>query len=346
MDIRNISGVSKHIKTLHKQIEEAAKTNDTVLITGPTGTGKELIANNIHALSARKDKPYVTVNCGGITTTLFESEVFGHVKGSFTGAMNDRKGKIASADGGTLFLDEIGNLQEQQQSVLLRFLQDKSYSPVGSDETKKANVRIISATNRDLHQNKPNGTFRSDLYARLIQFVIVTEPLINRAEDVILFLKEKHPNIDPRAKVLLYSYDWPRNVRDVENFSSKDYSYIHEYFMREISEQIEEKIPEEADLYEISFGQAEKEKNGRPLYLLEAIKLTEAQNLDYKKLTCAYEICTLNSAGLSNDNIAKVLHIGRKNLSQFQAIFGFPMFKVKKFSKFLQNPEVKSAFLK
>jgi transcriptional regulator with PAS, ATPase and Fis domain len=345
MGIRNISGVSKHIKKIHKQIEGAAKTTDTVLITGPTGTGKELIANNIHASSDRKNKPYEVVNCGGLTATLFESEMFGHVIGAFTDAKANRKGKIASAESGTLFLDEIGNLQEQQQSVLLRFLQDKTYSPVGSDKTQKADVRIICATNQDIHQDKANGKFRSDLYARLAQVVIETEPLKNRPEDVILLLKEKNPKIDPRAKVLLYSYDWPGNVRDLENLVSKDYSYIRTHFIRETSVQIGEKIPEEADLFGLSFTQAVNGKNGRNLDLLYAINLVETFNPDCKKLTCAYEICILKSAGLKNDNVAEELHIRRKKLSQFQAIFGFPLLKIQNFSEFLQNPNVRSALI-
>ena len=350
MDLRTISGVSEHIKNLHREIEKAAKNDDTVLIMGPTGTGKELVANNIHFLSNRKDKPYSVVNCGGIPDGLFESEMFGHEKGSFTGAIAKRKGHIKAAEGGTLFLDEIGNLKDQNQGALLRFLQDKSYSPVGSEKRIDANVRIICATNRNLRKEIKEKKFKDDLYARLSQQIIETEPLKNRPEDAVVLLHEKNPKADPKAKFLLYSYDWPLNVRDLENYASKDYAYIREQFIRQTSILIGKDIPDETPLplYEIAFGAAEKGQAGGILDLLVAINIVDTWDLDFKKLIHAYEAYVLISAGLSNDDVAEALHIRREKLSKYQDYFGIPLptSQPTNVSDFIQDLKIRSAFIK
>jgi len=167
MSSKELIGVSQHIKDINKEVSGAAKSDSTVLIQGPTGTGKELIANYIHYKSQRKDRRFEIINCGAIPNDLFESELFGHKKGAFTGAVNDKEGKVAVANGGTLFFDEIGDLASDHQVKILRFLEDRSYCAVGDTKTTKTNVRIIAATNKDLPEQIEKGKFREDLYYRL-----------------------------------------------------------------------------------------------------------------------------------------------------------------------------------
>ena len=166
-----------------------APTDSTVLILGETGTGKELIAQEIHKLSRRKDQPLVRVNCATIPKELYESEFFGHVRGAFTGAIKDRVGRFEAAHGGTLFLDEIGEIPIDLQSKLLRALQEKQYERVGDERTKRADVRIIAATNRDLKKEVQSGRFREDLYYRLNVFPVQVAPLRERREDIPLLAK-------------------------------------------------------------------------------------------------------------------------------------------------------------
>ena len=199
-----------------------------MLIQGETGTGKELVAREIHRRSARKDKPLVRVNCASIPKELFESEFFGHVRGSFTGAIKDRAGRFETAEGGTLFLDEIGEVPLDMQGKLLRVLQEKRYERVGEDRTRTANVRIVAATNRDLKQEVAAGRFREDLYYRLHVFPIQVIPLRERKDDIPLLakhfvelsvkdLKCAKPRLTRAGVVKLQSYDWPGNVRELRN---------------------------------------------------------------------------------------------------------------------------------
>jgi len=213
---------------MRRQIELAEQVADsplTVLLEGESGTGKELVAQLIHERSNRRDKPFVKVNCGALSESLLESELFGHVRGSFTGAFKDRKGRFEVADGGTVFLDEVGDIPQSAQVKLLRFLQDREFERVGESTTRKVDARVIAATNRKLSESLQDGTFREDLYYRLNAVRISLPPVRERPEDILLlihhFLKKYSPareiQVSPESLRLLTSYHWPGNVREIEN---------------------------------------------------------------------------------------------------------------------------------
>ncbi|BCM51523.1 sigma 54-interacting transcriptional regulator [Escherichia coli] len=216
------------MEDLLQQVDIVAKSDSTVLICGETGTGKEVIARAIHQLSPRRDKPLVKINCAAIPASLLESELFGHDKGAFTGAINTHRGRFEIADGGTLFLDEIGDLPLELQPKLLRVLQEREIERLGGSRTIPVNVRVIAATNRDLWQMVEDRQFRSDLFYRLNVFPLELPPLRDRPEDIPLLAKHftqkmaRHMNrsidaIPTEALRQLMSWDWPGNVRELEN---------------------------------------------------------------------------------------------------------------------------------
>lgn len=221
----NIIGKSKKIKEVFSLINRVADTNASVLINGESGTGKELVAQALHYNSSRKDKPFIVQNCSALSEQLLESELFGHSKGAFTGAIKDRKGLFEVADGGTFFLDELGEMSQALQVKLLRVLQDGTFTPVGSSTMKKVDVRIVAATNRDLIEMIESGDFREDLYYRLNVVTIKLPPLRDRKEDIPLlcefFLKKLNNNkvlkFSNDAIAKLISYDWPGNIRQLQN---------------------------------------------------------------------------------------------------------------------------------
>ena len=223
-----LEGESDAAKQLYNYVGLVAPTNMSVLINGSSGTGKEYVAHRIHQLSKRNDKPFIAVDCGSIPKELAASEFFGHVKGSFTGALNDKTGAFVEANGGTLFLDEIGNLSYEVQIQLLRALQERRIRPVGSNKEIEVDVRLVSATNENLQQAIEKGNFREDLYHRINEFTLRMPALKERQEDILLFanffldqanreLDRQLIGFDAAASQALQTYSWPGNLRQLKN---------------------------------------------------------------------------------------------------------------------------------
>src|SRR5687768_7939817 len=221
-------GRSRPMEDVIKTAELVARTKSTVLITGETGTGKELVARAIHDRSAQRGMPLIKVNCAAIPESLLESELFGHVRGAFTGATNSKKGKFALADGGSIFLDEIGTMSPALQAKLLRVLQEREFEPLGAERTESVDLRVIAATNRDLRQMVADGRFQEDLFYRLNVIPIELPPLRERREDIpplVDHFVKKHAQrtgrrierVDDSVRAALQQYEWPGNVRELEN---------------------------------------------------------------------------------------------------------------------------------
>jgi formate hydrogenlyase transcriptional activator len=228
-DTHGIIGESRALKAVLQQVDMVAPTDSTVLIQGETGTGKELIARAIHQSSARRNGPFITLNCAAIPATLLESELFGYERGAFTGAVTQRIGRFEAANGGTLFLDEIGEIPPELQVKLLRVLQEQEFERLGSTRTTRVNVRVIAATNRDLLQMIGEKQFRADLYYRLSVFPINLPPLRARREDIPLLVRHFVNKFAERMnKVMdeipsavmdaMVAHDWPGNIRQLQNF--------------------------------------------------------------------------------------------------------------------------------
>ncbi len=223
-DFRTIVGTSKEMEGVFEIIRKVADTDASILITGESGTGKELVARAIHSQSSRRNRPFITINCAAIPCDLLESELFGHTKGAFTGAVKDKPGKFQLADGGTIFLDEVGELRLELQPKLLRVLQEKEVERVGATKVEKVDVRVLSATNLNIDNAVSEGVFREDLYYRLAVIPIHLPPLRQRVEDIVLLAKyfmQKHGHptvtIDREALQCLQNYPWPGNIRELEN---------------------------------------------------------------------------------------------------------------------------------
>ena len=225
--VRNIIGASDKMQAVYQMIETVAEVQSTVLVTGESGTGKELVARAIHDLSPRAEKPFISINCGAFTETLLESELFGYVKGSFTGANTNRKGLFEAANRGTIFLDEIGEMSPAMQVKLLRVLQERRVRPVGAHEELPIDARVIAATNRDLKAMTEEGTFREDLFYRISVIPISLPPLRDRKEDISALVNHfvgkfceqtgRKLSINPRAMQFLENYTWHGNVRELEH---------------------------------------------------------------------------------------------------------------------------------
>ncbi|RKF04765.1 two-component system response regulator HydG [Tenacibaculum lutimaris] len=223
-----VAGISAASKNLFEHINLVAPTDMSVLITGESGTGKEVVANTIHTQSLRKDKPFIAVDCGAIPKEIASSEFFGHQKGSFTGAINDKIGHFEAANGGTLFLDEVGNLNYESQVQLLRALQERKIKPVGSSKEIMVDIRLITATNEDLLSAVESGNFREDLYHRLNEFSIKVPSLKDRKDDLILYadfflekanqqLHKEVAGFSQEVLALFQQYNWPGNLRELSN---------------------------------------------------------------------------------------------------------------------------------
>lgn len=241
-DFENIVGKSPSIRRIYDMIETVAETESTVLISGKSGTGKELVARSLHFKSKRKNKPFIAVNCGAISENLIESELFGHKKGAFTGAISDKEGLIKAADGGTLFLDEISELPPQLQVKFLRVLQEREITPVGTTLTLPVNVRIIASTNRDLKEEIGNGRFREDLFYRINVIEIHLPSMKDREEDIPLLadhflnkyrleMNKNIKGIDNEALKALMNYEWRGEVRELENIIERAVIFCKDEFI-------------------------------------------------------------------------------------------------------------------
>lgn len=249
---RSLVGNSRAIIQVRKLIDQVAPTEATVLILGESGTGKEVVARNIHYYSNRRDRPFVPINCGAIPGELLESELFGHEKGSFTGAVGARQGRFEQAEGGTIFLDEIGDMPMQMQVKLLRVIQERTFERVGGNKTINSDVRIIAATHRDLEQLIESGGFREDLYYRLNVFPIEMPPLSSRVEDLPLLVnelitrleheKQSSVRLSPAAMMALCNYEWPGNVRELANLMER-MTILHPHGLVDVNDLPEEIAP-------------------------------------------------------------------------------------------------------
>ncbi|HSQ05559.1 MAG TPA: sigma-54 dependent transcriptional regulator, partial [Burkholderiales bacterium] len=291
--LENIIGTSPQMQEVYRLIAQCGPTNTTVLLTGESGTGKELLARAIHHNSLRKDKAFVAVDCNALSEHLLESELFGHVKGSFTGAVSNKKGMFEVADGGTLFLDEIGNLSMSIQAKLLRVIQEREFRAVGDTRTQTTNIRLIAATNKDLKAMMAVETFREDLFYRINIFPIRVPSLKERREDIPVlamhFLKQFGTELGKEvtefsdgAMNVLVNYDWPGNVRELENTvhravilaSDKVIRRAHLVNIVDSTQRLDLDVPKTGDeLKRIKKAAREQSVEGiEKLFVLEALK--------------------------------------------------------------------------
>jgi two-component system response regulator HydG len=302
-----VEGKSPASKQLHDYIKLVAPTNMSVIIEGESGTGKENVARTIHRLSQRANGPFVAVDCGALSKELAASELFGHVKGAFTGAMNDKNGQFLEADGGTLFLDEVGNLSYEVQVKLLRAIQERIITPVGSNKEIKVDVRIITATNDDLMDSVRRGQFREDLYHRINEFMLRVPSLRDRGQDLEEFLDffrtaanlelgRKVERFDEPVMNILKTYDWPGNLRELRNVVKRavlltqgDLVYI-ETLPNEMIDAVRNPAPKASTA---------------PIYDLKALQETQEKEMIIK---------TLQEVRYNKSKAARILNIDRKTL--------------------------------
>jgi len=288
--IKNIVGNSAKMHSIFQMIETVAEVQSTILITGESGTGKELVARAIHDLSARAERPFISINCGAFTETLLESELFGYIKGSFTGANSNRKGLFEAANRGTIFLDEIGEMSPAMQVKLLRVLQEKKVRPVGAHEELSIDARVIAATNRDLKQMSIDGGFREDLFYRVSVIPINLPPLRERAEDIpelaAHFMSKfcdqtgRRLTIAPKAMQLLENYMWGGNVRELEHTIERAVALERgdeiqpERLPDHITNYNPERINAEFDLPDTGLNLTAHLENLEKTYVVEALRKT------------------------------------------------------------------------
>lgn len=288
--VKNIVGTSARMNAIFQMIETVAEVQSTVLVTGESGTGKELVARAIHDLSPRGEKPFISINCGAFTETLLESELFGYIKGAFTGANTNRKGLFEAAQGGTIFLDEIGEMSPAMQVKLLRVLQERRVRPVGAHDELSIDARVIAATNRDLKQMTEDGTFREDLFYRVSVIPIHLPPLRERAEDIPdlidHFVKKfcdqaaKDLTISPKAALILEKYAWHGNVRELEHTIERAVALERsgeiqpEQLPDHITNYNPQRINAEFDLPESGINLVSHLENLEKTYVVEALRTT------------------------------------------------------------------------
>jgi formate hydrogenlyase transcriptional activator len=299
-----IVGRSAALRRVLRQVEVVAPTDSGVLIQGETGTGKELIAQAVHNRSGRRDRPFIKVNCAAIPSGLLESELFGHEKGAFTGAIMRKPGRFELADKGTLFLDEVGDIPLELQAKLLRVLQEREFERLGSTRTQQVDVRVIAATHRDLKQMVEEGTFRSDLYYRLHVFPLTIPPLRDRREDVPFIVRRfvdkysrrmnRHiETISPHTMEVLTGYTWPGNVRELQNFIERAVILSPGTSLRAPLDELTQKTVQSSPTHLSTLEEMERE------HVLRALKESNwvtggpngaAAKLGMKRTTLAYRI--------------------------------------------------------
>ena len=328
---RSLVGNSRAVRGVRKLMEQVANSDATVLILGESGTGKEVVARNLHYHSGRRNKPFVPVNCGAIPADLLESELFGHEKGAFTGAISARQGRFELADGGTLFLDEIGDMSMPMQVKLLRVLQERTFERVGSNKPITVDVRIIAATHRNLEELIEEGKFREDLFYRLNVFPIDMPPLRERTEDITLLVNELVARMEhekrgsirftPAALMALCQYRWPGNVRELSNLIERlvimfpygvvDLPELPEKFQQLVKSRNPEPVAFEPMV-------VPKELNQSPRLPREGLDLKEhLNNLEYTLIMQA-----LDEAGGVVAHAAKRLNMRRTTLVEKMRKFG------------------------
>lgn len=322
-------GQSQSIKKVKEIILKAAETDSTVFIYGENGTGKELVARAIHKLSKRSDKPFIVVNCGALPETLLESELFGYEKGAFTGAIKTKQGRFEIANGGTIFLDEIGDITPAMQVKLLRFIQSREFERVGGNETIKVDIRLITATNRDIKVLIKNGVFREDLFYRLYVLPVMLPPLRERGEDIIILARyflnifnekynKKFKNISKSASKIFLKYPWPGNVRQLENIIERIVTLYNDIEIKESH------LPDELLIIE-----DKKTDNINFFVNMDIIEVIKSVNYDHKKAAKKLKISKeyllekvneidlneiLNKVNNSQTKAAKILGISRMAL--------------------------------
>ncbi len=310
---KTLIGKSPNIVEVYKTLARAAMSASTVLVMGESGTGKELVARAIHDNSSRRDRRFIAVNCGALAENLLESELFGHIKGSFTGAISDKRGLFEEASGGTLFLDEIGDISSALQIKLLRVLQENEFKAVGSVETKKSNVRLITATHRDLETLVRTGKFRDDLYYRLKVISIELPPLRNRMEDlpelVEHFLarysernKKRVSHVADEAMDILKAYHWPGNIRELEHAIERAVA------MTNTSVLFPEDFPPEVSRHEVT--------------LVSGVAASTGGTVAAVNVTSATSLMTPSLEEMERSHIVKILHETQFNKSKASEILG------------------------
>lgn len=303
-----VEGKSAESKQLHDYIRLVAPTSMSVIIEGESGTGKEYVARSIHRLSARSQAPFVAVDCGALSKELAASELFGHVKGAFTGAVQDKTGQFEAAHGGTLFLDEVGNLSYEVQVKLLRAIQERIIQPIGSNKEIRVDVRIITATNDDLTQSVRGGQFREDLFHRLNEFSLDVPPLRNRISDLEEFLDffreaanqelgREVLGFEPDVMALFKTYDWPGNLRELKNVVKRAVLLTTESYIGKSA------LPPE--MIAAARNPVPKVINEKPIYDLKALQETQEKEMIMK---------TLQEVRYNKSKAARILNIDRKTL--------------------------------
>lgn len=304
-----ILGSSEAIQQLRKMLSKISRSQAPVYISGPSGAGKELAAKVIHQLSARKESPFIAVNCGAIPKELMESEFFGHTKGSFTGAHQDKKGLFEAANKGTLLLDEVGDLPLDMQVKLLRAIQERAIKPIGATKEKTVDVRILSATHQDLSSLVESGHFREDLFYRLNVIELKVPSLAKRHEDILVLaehilsnLATKHkqpkPKLDSKAKACLQSYPFPGNVRELENILERAFALCEDHRIEESDLQLPSKLASSAQASNLPLedylDEIEKEKILRALEQTSGNKTKAAKLLGISFRAMRYKMKKLN----------------------------------------------------